>query len=89
MQYDVTIRIIGASNVIKYLKKESGQDGLAKYFTNHFESSLKCNHKKMGVKFRPMGTFNNKAECINNYLHWQLFALLREISQRQLEKKIP
>ena len=46
MQYDVTIRIIGASNVIKYLKTESGQDGLAKYFTNHFESSLKCNHKK-------------------------------------------
>ena len=40
----------------------------------------------MGVKFRPMATFNNKAECINNYLHWQLFALLREISQRQLVK---
>ena len=40
----------------------------------------------MGVKFRPMGTFNNKAVCINNYLHWQLFALLREISQRQLVK---
>ena len=34
MQYDVTIRIIGASNVIKYND-----------FTNHFESSLKCNHK--------------------------------------------
>ena len=40
----------------------------------------------MGAKLRPISTFNNKAECINNYLHLQLFALLRKMSPRQLVK---
>ena len=33
MQFDVIVRRICASNILEYLKKETSQDSLPKYFT--------------------------------------------------------